>query len=514
MPSSGISILEALDTFDQGGTAYAKACAEAGIKPVVHPFWENLPYTNIFTSITSDILHQLYQGMIKHLISWVKEAYGEAELDARCRRLPPNHSIRVFMKGISKLNRVTGKEHDQISRFLLGIIIDLPLPGGLSPARLVRCVRAVLDFTAIAQHPLHSTETLEHLANAAERFHENKSIFVDLGVRSDFELPKLHSWKHYPMNIEFYGTTDNNNTEYTERLHIDLTKDAYRATNSKDEFPQMTLWLERKEKILRHDQVSRPPVVENLHPGIVYERKLVMPKHPTHKSVTFKAIQKNYGAKFFDEALSRYIAQLSDPGLTRSQVEAAANNIDLLFNAVPVFERIKFSTSDPHASPNGPEDKIIDSIHVQPAHKLPNGDEIPARFDTALVNTGDGGMTGVGGYRIAQVRLVFTLPPRIVKELFPAGVEPPKYLAYVEWFSRFTKEPERNHLMFKISRSEIDGERMASIIPVQNIRRSIHLLPKFGPVAPPEWKSSNVLEKCRVFFANPWTDRHSYTTLF
>ncbi|KAJ6464632.1 hypothetical protein C8R47DRAFT_991972, partial [Mycena vitilis] len=124
------SILQALDTFDQGGTAYAKACAEAGIKPVVHPFWENLPYTNIFTSITSDILHQLYQGMIKHLISWVKEAYGEAELDARCRRLPPNHSIRVFMKGISKLNRVTGKEHDQISKFLLGIINDLPLPGG------------------------------------------------------------------------------------------------------------------------------------------------------------------------------------------------------------------------------------------------------------------------------------------------------------------------------------------------------------------------------------------------
>ncbi|KAJ6464636.1 hypothetical protein C8R47DRAFT_1237438 [Mycena vitilis] len=263
----------------------------------------------------------------------------------------------------------------------------------------------------------------------------------------------------------------------------------------------MMLWLERKEKILRHDQYIQwrlkgypgPPVVENLHPGIVYERKPVMPKHPTHKSHSAVTLL-NF--------------------LIRAQVEAAANNIDLLFNAVPVFQRIKFSTSDPHASPNGPEDKIIDSIHVQPAHKLPNGDEIPARFDTALVNTGDGGMTGVGGYRIAQVRLVFTLPPRIVKELFPAGVEPPKYLAYVEWFSRFTKEPERNHLMFKISRSEIDGERMASIIPVQNIRRSIHLLPKFGPVAPPEWKSSNVLKKCRVFFANPWTDRHTLVEHF
>ncbi|KAJ7790294.1 hypothetical protein B0H14DRAFT_2293361, partial [Mycena olivaceomarginata] len=94
-------ILAALDRLDEGGTIYAKACGEAGIKPVVHPFWESLPYTNIFLSITSDVLHQLYQGIIKHLIEWLKESLGEAELDARCRRLPPNHNIRLFMKGIS-----------------------------------------------------------------------------------------------------------------------------------------------------------------------------------------------------------------------------------------------------------------------------------------------------------------------------------------------------------------------------------------------------------------------------
>ncbi|KAJ6607088.1 hypothetical protein B0H10DRAFT_2228204 [Mycena sp. CBHHK59/15] len=147
------NILDALDTLDQGGTVYAKACTAAGIKPVVHPFWEKLPYTNIFTSITSDILHQLYQGIVKHLISWIKETFGEAEIDARCRRLPPNHCIRVFLKGISNLNRVTGKEHDQISRFLLGIIIDLPIPGGYSPVRLIRSVRAILDFVYLAQSP-------------------------------------------------------------------------------------------------------------------------------------------------------------------------------------------------------------------------------------------------------------------------------------------------------------------------------------------------------------------------
>ncbi|KAJ7789066.1 hypothetical protein B0H14DRAFT_3503467 [Mycena olivaceomarginata] len=39
---------------------------------------------------------------------------------------------------------------------------------------------------------------------------------------------------------------DNYNTEHTERLHIDLAKDAYRST--KDEFLQMALWRERAIK--------------------------------------------------------------------------------------------------------------------------------------------------------------------------------------------------------------------------------------------------------------------------
>ncbi|KAJ6461769.1 hypothetical protein C8R45DRAFT_841981 [Mycena sanguinolenta] len=515
------AILAALDTLDKGGTVYAEACKEAGIKPVVHPFWEHLPYTNIFTSITSDVLHQLYQGIIKHVIEWLKDSLGAAELDARCRRLPPNHNIRLFMKGISKLNRVTGREHAQISRFLLGIIVDIPLPHGFSSLRLVKSVRAVLDFVYLAQFPMHTSETLVLLDDARERFHANKSIFVDLGVRDDFNLPKLHSWIHYGMNIKLYGSSDNYNTEYTERLHIDLAKDAYRSTNHKDEFPQMTVWLEHKEKILRHDQFidwnlrgcPPPPVIKNLRPGIVYDRTLLMAKNPTRKAVKFTALETLYGATFFRDALARYITQLTDPTLTRAQIERDANSFHLPFNKVPVFQNIKFMTSDPYGNA-GPTDSIVDSVHVHPIKILANGNEVPARFDTALVNTGNGGKSGTKGYRIAQVRVVFTIPPRLAKKILPPNVDLPVHLAYVEWFSPFKPEPERHHSMYKVSRTIKDGDRLASIIPVLNIRRSIHLLPKFGPIAPPDWKSHNVLDKCPVFFANPWTDRHIYTTLF
>ena len=45
---------------------------------------------------------------------------------------------------------------------------------------------------------------------------------------------------------------DNYNTQHTKHLHINFAKNAYNATNYKDEFAQMTTWLERKEKVLHH----------------------------------------------------------------------------------------------------------------------------------------------------------------------------------------------------------------------------------------------------------------------
>ena len=62
----------------------------------------------------TDILHQVLNGVMKHLITWIKAVIGEAEIDARCRRFPPNHHIRLFMKDICNLSQVTGTEHDQI----------------------------------------------------------------------------------------------------------------------------------------------------------------------------------------------------------------------------------------------------------------------------------------------------------------------------------------------------------------------------------------------------------------
>lgn len=63
------NILTALDSFDDNPAGFLQTCADAGIKPVVNPFWQNLPFVNIYQLITPDVLHQLYQGILKHLVA-------------------------------------------------------------------------------------------------------------------------------------------------------------------------------------------------------------------------------------------------------------------------------------------------------------------------------------------------------------------------------------------------------------------------------------------------------------
>ena len=227
-----------------------QACREAGVKPIQHPFWENLLFLNIYQSIAPDILYNLYQGIVKHLISWIWAICGDDEIDARCCRLPPNHNTQLFMKGISHLSRVTGTEHNHISQILLGLIIDIRLPNNMSTARLLWAVWGILNFLFLARYPVHTGESLDVLDAALKRFHDNKEIFIDFGVRANFKFPKVHFTGHYQQFIELFGTTDNYSTEYTEHLHIDLAKDTYSATNFKDEYLQITAWFECHKKVL------------------------------------------------------------------------------------------------------------------------------------------------------------------------------------------------------------------------------------------------------------------------
>jgi hypothetical protein len=318
--------------------------------------------------------------------------FGSSELDARCRTMPLNHNIRHFSKGISKLKHASGKEHAAIGKIVLGLIAGLPVSNGHSPNKLVIATRAVLEFLYLAQLPSHNDETLQDLDSALATFHANKSIFIDLGIREDFNLPKLHSLLHYTSSIKLFGSTDNYNTEYSERLHIDLAKDAYAATNHKDELVQMTTWLERKEKIVQFDAIVEwrllgclQPLVEP--PPTAHHAHVQMTREPVAQVPLDKIVSK-YGATDFHNALAKFLIHHENPNISHQALQSAASQFKFNFDQICVFHKVKLWIRDPQGCAE--TEDTLDVIHARCMTTTRTGRKLSARFDTALIDMSSG----------------------------------------------------------------------------------------------------------------------------
>ncbi|KAI9430721.1 hypothetical protein H4582DRAFT_2063461 [Lactarius indigo] len=328
----------------------------------------------------------------------------------------------------------------------------------------------------LSQYPVHTTQTLNAMDNALCQFHENKDVFVELGVWEHFNLPKLHSLLHYTRSITHFGSTDNYNTEYSERLHIDVAKNAYRMTNFKDEYKQMTTWLECQEAMHQHTafiewckcghsalstRLVYPCLNLRLHPFLMM--------HPSEKGITFGALFDRYGAIDFQDALGDFIVQHNYPELSTSAARRRANNTLIPFRKVSVFHRVKFTNWD------DTDQKTVDVLHIRREACNQYGDTIPGRFDTVLVKHRN-------RFGVAQICVVFQLARSGLSSIFLSSrAAAPTDLAYVEWFSPLST-PNECHGMYRISRSYQNNCHLASIIPLAEVCRSVQLYQAFGAV--------------------------------
>jgi hypothetical protein len=262
-----------------------------------------------------------------------------------------------------------------MAKILLGCLI-----GSAMPKRAITAVRAVLDFIYLAQYTLHDDDTLGYMETALITWHRSKSCFVDLGAHEDLNIPKFHSLQHYIECIRFFGTTNNYNTEMFERLHIDFAKKGWRATNKRDEFPQMTRWLSHQENIHSFnrelswilDQQSPPATAST--PASSSKHPIFLPKVPTSPNKSLEAIESGHRVPRFSAHLKAYLEMLKYDA-TRNSVTAAMTR-DLPFQRVDIYHSFKFL---PEQLEEGVE--VKDVVKASPL----NG----GRFDTVVVITSD-----------------------------------------------------------------------------------------------------------------------------
>ncbi|KAH9910236.1 uncharacterized protein B0H18DRAFT_896286, partial [Fomitopsis serialis] len=370
------------------------------------PFWTNLPYADIHLSITPDVLHQLYQGVFKHVVTWCQELLTAEELDSRLRCLPPAYGIRHFRNGISSLSQISGKERKEMARVLLACLV-----GKVSKSTMLT-FRSLLDFIYLAQYPTHDDTTLEYMEDALKTFHANKQVLVDLGIRDDFNIPKIHSLLHYVQSIRLFGTTDNYNTEMFERLHIDFAKDAWRASNHRDEFPQMMRWITRNEKMALYEMFQReqPPHSVTTEGVDIAGTSIKIAKYAPAPQQNLAMVQTRHHAPGFTTALVQFINALQPDSLRLNRQDLSRTWLP--FQRVDVFHKFAFT---------------------------------PYELD-------DGRLTLM---LAGRVKVIFALP-RKLPAVQGGGSAPPWWprgpLAYVEWYTRFAPAADSSHLMYSVKK--------------------------------------------------------------
>lgn len=367
---------EAQSIAGQNTRAFYDHCMSQEVAGAVpHPFWTGFPICDINQAITPDVLHQLYQGVFKHLISWCQRILTPEQLDQRIRCLPPGYGLRRFKNGISALSQISGPERKNMAKILLGCLI------GSIPTKGVAAITALLDFIYLAQYTSHNTETLGFMEDALQRFHRHRDYFIKTGIREDFNIPKFHSLLHYVEAIKLFGTTDNYNTETFEHLHIDFAKHGWRASNQRDEFPQMIRWLSRREKIAVFEGYQKSSQVTNKDSSIASrapQRKTLpisLAKIPNFPGREFSFIHNNHDAPDFEFYLKQYLNRFMDKPIGQRLLDRTP----LSFTKVDVYNMFRFHPEE--MQDNEEENDLVKAIPK--SAKFPYG-----RFDTviALVN--------------------------------------------------------------------------------------------------------------------------------
>ncbi|KAH9931773.1 hypothetical protein B0H21DRAFT_836254 [Amylocystis lapponica] len=483
---------------------------------LIDPFWKDLPHCNIFACITPDLLHQLHKGVFKdHIVSWASACMegGEAEIDRRFKVMTTHPDLRHFRKGISLVSQWTGTEYKNMEKVFLGV-----LTGGSNPA-VLRAVRAVLDFIYYAHFEAHSSDSLAKLEAAWNSFHAEKSIFVDLDIRDDFDIAKVHSALHYGQSIRQLGTADGYNTEASERLHIDFAKRAYRSSNKKAYTQQMTTWLSRQEAVRRFDAFLRwaepQPLVSEIPQTEQDSQHDEQPtslarysvaKDPGFGATKVKTLVEKFGCANFVRNLEDHLRRFS----SSQPLPLVAQNIHDR-TSFDVYKRMHVRLPAIRQISRTPIKDTIRATPSVPAKPLRKA--IPAHFDTVLARefpspvdpSGHNQDNPLHGLCVARVRAIFRLP----EEYGPASKHP---VAYMEWFTPFhTVAPDTG--MFKISWSTRMHRRRTSIIPVTQIERSCHLIPHFGREVNLQWSSGDILDQCSTFYVNPYLRHHDFVLL-
>lgn len=165
---------------------------------------------------------------------------------------PPFAGLRRFHEG-RRFKQWTGDDSKALMKVFLSAI------AGLVPEQMVRALSAFLEFCYLVRRSQIDEDVLIKIDAAIERYHIERKIFVDCGIRSDFNLPRQHALLHYRALIQKFGAPNGLCSSITESKHIKAVKQPWRRSSRNEPLGQMLLINQRLDKLaaFRVDLSSR-----------------------------------------------------------------------------------------------------------------------------------------------------------------------------------------------------------------------------------------------------------------
>ncbi|KAF6752471.1 hypothetical protein DFP72DRAFT_991074 [Ephemerocybe angulata] len=508
---------------------HQKIWDEYGFNTSVIPFTRDYPRAEIYKILSSDLLHQVIKGTFKdHLVTWVEEylniAHEKAdanaimdEIDRRLAAVPPFSGPRQGRR----FKQWTGDDSKALMKIYIAAI------KGLVPPEVVKCFTAFMDFCYIVRRNDLDTDALAMLKDALKRFHQYREFFRTYGVRGDgFSLPRQHSLVHYADHIRNFGAPNGLCSSITESRHITAVKKPWRRSNRYQALGQMLLINQRLDKLaLARTHYTARGMLRPEHSRLLAPIAPVKVSKPGHEDDEDED----------DEAGGAVDGErvLADVKLARTRPELGEKlGIDDFPSMLETFLRgqLGYNDSDDEYS-DDEDDRKIDYISSISTYRsavatfyapsdicgirgmrrewircTPSWRKGGPRRDCVYL-VEDDSKPGFRGLNVVRVKAFMSFNY--------GGTEYP--CAAVEWFKKVGRHPDGETGMWIVKPDMSSGERDVTVVHIDSILRSAHLIPVYGsyyPTIPPDYDHNESLDDFQAYHVNKYIDHHANEIAF
>ncbi|KAN0074461.1 hypothetical protein V8E55_011873 [Tylopilus felleus] len=470
-----------MDTPEENYKKFLKVIRLLGFNGVVKSVWMDWLLSDPSCFLLIEPLHHFHGFAWDHDVQWCLAALGADELDFRFSMIQTPVGFWAFNEGLSKLKQVTGPDHRAIQHYIISIVA-----GGVLRNFLI-AIRALLDFHYLAQAPMFMMDSLNHVSQALQEFHDHKSAIICQGAQDNWGIPKLELLQSVVSGIRESGTPMQWLADVTEHAHVDEIKvPAYKAKDCEEahepdaEHLSMSMYITPTRPVADYFSISFA-LLEGSDPDV--------PK-PLRMFTT-----------------STTVFHLTTKPLSQLSLTGAANKYNLS-NLIPAVSTFVAQWNGTSVAPDPIKLQVWHNVHVQQKsyhmEELEPPQTLCAHPPSASNPYGlyDSPTRGhkVVGHSVIQLQLVFR----------PLHCD--FFAAYVHHFNVGNVSAVTGmHILKQAVRT--NGEHIGEVIPLTFICSPAHLIPNFGAEAHSHLTKLSSYELSTEFWLNKYWSKESYYTL-